>query len=142
MKRALLNSLEPGRICEVKNPGEEFEIAETFSWIDCPDDVTTYHTYKEDTGEFIPFDPLALPGFAENGYKIARMIGYKPIGDQLDMLYKEVIASGTISPDGPWAQHITAIKAAIPKDDPAAVLAWNQAYVEEMANTTPTSSTP
>jgi hypothetical protein len=143
MKRALLNSLEPGRICEVKNPGEEFEVADTFSWIDCPDDVTTHHTYNEETGEFIPFDPLALPGFDENGYKIARMIGYKSIGDQLDMLYKEVTATGTISSTGPWAQHISAIKAAIPKDDPAAVLAWNQAYVEEqMANTTPTSSTP
>lgn len=138
MKRALLNSLEPGRICEVKNVGEEFEVAESLRWIDCPDDVTTQHTYNEETGEFIPFDPLALGGFEENGYKIARMIGYKPIGDQLDMLYKEIVATGTISSDGPWAQHITAIKAAIPKDDPVAVMAWNRAYVEEqLANTTP-----
>lgn len=134
MKRALLNSIEPGRVCEVKEPGEEFEVADTFRWIDCPDDVTTHHTYNEETGEFIPFDPLTLPGFAENGYKIARMIGYKSIGDQLDMIYKEILATGTISADGPWAQNITAIKAAIPKDDPAAVLEWNRLYIESQLN--------
>lgn len=138
MKRALLNSLEPGRVCEVKDAGEEFEVAESFQWIDCPDDTTTSHTYNTETGEFIPFNPLTLPGFAEHGYKIARMIGYKSIGEQLDMIYKEILATGTISADGQWVQHITSIKEAIPKDDPAAVLAWNQAYIEEqIANTTP-----
>lgn len=135
MKKALLNSLEPGRICEVKNPGEEFEVSDAFYWIDCPDNVTTFHTYQEETGEFIEFDPLSVPGFVENGYKIARMIGYKPIGDQLDMLYKEIVTTGTISADGPWAQHITSIKEAIPKDDPAAVMEWNRLYNESQNNT-------
>lgn len=130
MKRALINSLEPGRVCEVRNPGEEFEVADTFSWIDCPDDVTTTHTYMPD-GTFKPFDPLELPGFKENGYKVARAIAYNPIGEQLDMIYKEVLATGSISADGPWAQHITSVKAEIPKDDPAAVLAWNQRYLEQ-----------
>lgn len=122
MKRALLNTLEPGRICDVVEPGNEFEVAESFHWIDAPDDVTTSHTYEN--GNFIEFNPLTRQDFVENGYRIARQIGYKSIGDQLDMLYKEIQQTGTISSSGAWAQHITAVKQAIPKDNPAAVLEW------------------
>jgi hypothetical protein len=124
MKRALINSLEPGRICEIVEPGNEFEVAATLSWVDCPDDVTTMDTHDVETGEFVKFDILKTPGI-ENAYKVARTIGYKPIGDQLDMLFKELQATGTISAEGPWATHIASIKAAIPKDDPAAVIDWN-----------------
>lgn len=128
MKKALLNSLEPGRVCDVVDIGKEFEVADTFTWVDCPDDTLTSHTYNATTGEFIPFNPLAQPGFAENGYKVARQIAYTEVGNQLDMLFKELQATGTISNVGPWATHIASVKAAIPKDDPAAVLAWNQQY--------------
>ena len=126
MKKALINSLEPGRICEVVNEGSEFEVADTFTWIECPDDTTTHHTYDAETSEFKAFDILSMPGFAENAYKVARSIMYTSVGNQLDMLYKELQATGTISLDGPWAQHIATVKDTIPKDDPAAVLAWNQ----------------
>lgn len=128
MKRALLNSLEPGRVCEVVEPGNEFEVADTFTWVDCPDDTLTSHTYDQETGVFHPFDPLALPGFAENGYKVARQLAYTEIGNQLDMLFKELQATGTISNTGPWATHVASVKATIPKDDPAAVLEWNRWY--------------
>jgi hypothetical protein len=128
MKRALINSLEPGRVCQVVEVGQEFEVADTFSWVDCPDDVTSSHSYNQETNEFVPFDIVAQPGFAENGYKIARSIAYKSIGDQLDMIYKEVMANGSISADGVWAQHVAVVKATIPKDDPAAVQAWNEQY--------------
>lgn len=133
MKKALLNSLEPGRVCEVVDAGNEFEVADTFSWVDCPDDVTTSHTANND-GTFTPFDPLTLPGFVENGYKVARSIAYKSVGDQLDMLFKEIQANGAITTDGEWFTHITSVKAAIPKDDPAAVLAWNIQYLESLQN--------
>jgi len=42
----------------------------------------------------------------------------------LDMLYKEILANGTISASGPWATHIATVKSQIPKDDPAAVLTY------------------
>ena len=45
------------------------------------------------------------------------------------MIYKELTANGTLSAAGPWASHIAEVKQAIPKDDPAAVHEWNQAYV-------------
>jgi hypothetical protein len=102
MKRALINSLEPGRICEIVEAGNEFEVAATLSWIDCPDDATTMDTHDAETGEIVKFDILKTPGI-ENAYKVARTIGYKPIGDQLDMLFKELQATGTISAEGPWA---------------------------------------
>lgn len=125
MKRALINSLEPGRVCEVVDIGNEFDVAADLSWIDCPDDTTTLHKHDPETGEFTPFDILTSPGFAENAYKVARVIAYKSAGEQLDMLFKELQATGAVSPDGPWATHIATVKATIPKDDPAAVLAWN-----------------
>lgn len=134
MKQALISSLEIGRICEVVADGEEFEVSSDFTWISCPDEITTRDTYNPETGEFKVFDILSMPGFAENAYKIARTIAYTSVGNQLDMLYKELQASGTISLDGPWAQHIATVKDTIPKDDPAAVLAWNIAHVDIMNN--------
>ena len=62
-----------------------------------------------------------------NGYKVARTIAYGSVGDQLDLLYKEIQTTGTISATGTWAQHIANVKQTIPKDDPAAVLAWYDA---------------
>lgn len=122
--------MEVGRVCEVVEAGQEFEVAKDFTWIDCPDDVTSSHTYNEGTGEFIPFDILTTPGFAENAYKVARSIAYTDVGNQLDMLYKEIQATGSISVDGPWVTHVTEVKTNIPKDDPAAVLAWNIAQAQ------------
>jgi hypothetical protein len=124
MKRELINSLEPGRICEVRIPGEEFEVADTFTWVDCQDDITAQDNHNPDTGEFTKFDILADTSFIENGYKVARQIAYNSVGNHLDMLFKEIQATGSISADGPWAQHVASVKAAIPKDDPAAVIEW------------------
>lgn len=122
MKKALININEPGRVCEVVLPGSEFEVASDFSWIDCPDDTTTHHTYNSETNTFTAFDILTQPGFAENAYKVARAVAYGGIGDQLDMIFKEIQANGTISSNGPWATLISTVKSTIPKDDPAAVL--------------------
>ena len=132
MKSALLNSLEPGRICEVVDRGNEFEVASSFTWIDCPDDTTTLHTYVESSDEFKAFDFLQMPGFISEGYKVARQIAYTSVGNQLDMLFKELQQTGTISSDGPWATQVAAVKAAIPKDDPAAVLAWNIQHAQSL----------
>ena len=132
MKSALLNSLEPGRICDVVDPGQEFDVSPAFRWVPCPDDITSLDKFDEESGEFVKFDMLAVPGFAEEGYKVARQIAYTSVGNQLDMLFKELQATGTISNTGPWSTHVADVKATIPKDDPAAVMAWNQWYVQQM----------
>lgn len=125
--RALLHIQEPGRICELRPVGEEFEVHSNFFWVDVPDDTTVHDTYNED-GTITKFDITKVHGFAENAYKVARGIGYGSVGDQLDMLFKEVMSTGTISNSGPWVTHVASIKAAIPKDDPQAVHEWNMQY--------------
>jgi hypothetical protein len=131
MKRALISRLEVGRVCEVVDEGKEFEVSPDFFWMPCPDDITTHDTIDMPTGQFIKFDHLTQPGFAENGYKVARKLAYRSEGEQLDMLFKELASTGMVSPDGPWATHVAYVKSAIPKDDPAAVLEWNRAYAEQ-----------
>ena len=130
--KELIHKSEPGRICDIVSPGNEFEVHEDFSWVDLPDGTTTADSYDQETGQVIKFDITTLPGFAESAYRVARTIAYTEIGNQLDMLYKELQATGTISNSGPWATHIASVKAAIPKDDPLAVHEWNMAYAAQM----------
>lgn len=137
MKRALLSRNEIGRICDIVEPENEFEVHPDFYWVDVPDDTTTADKYNSD-GTIDKFDVTKIPGFAENAYRVARGIAYNSVGEQLDMLYKELQRTGTISNTGPWATHIASVKAAIPKDDPAAVQAWNEAYYQSLiANSAP-----
>lgn len=126
MKRALISKIENYRICEIKDPGQEFEVTDDFFWTDVPDDTEHVDVYNQD-GSITKFDPVAQPGFAENAYKVARAIAYKSVGEQMDMMFKELATTGTISPDGPWATHIATVKAEIPKDDPRAVYEYVQA---------------
>lgn len=132
MKRALLHTYEPGRICDIVDAGQEFEVHENFQWVDVPDDTTTADSYVD--GAVVKFDPLSQPGFVTDGYRVARAIGYGSLGNQLDMLFHELSTTGTISNSGPWATHIASIKDAIPKDDPQAVHEWNLAYLASQGN--------
>tara|TARA_R100001463_G_scaffold14690_1_gene38501 strand:+ start:336 stop:647 length:312 start_codon:yes stop_codon:yes gene_type:complete len=51
-------------------------------------------------------------------YRDQRVIGkttpYAPTGDQLDMIYKDLLA-GTFTTSGTWATHVKAVKDANPK---------------------------
>jgi hypothetical protein len=127
MKRGLISKLENGRICDVVEVGSEFETTDDFFWVDIADDVTTSERYDLETKEIIYFDPAAHPGFVQNGYLVARAIAYGSVGEQMDMMFKEIQATGTLSPDGPWATHVAKVKADIPKDDPQAVYAYVKA---------------
>lgn len=138
MLKALLHNQEPGRICEVVQPGQEFEVHSNFQWVDVPDGTTHMDIWDTENNVVIKYDPLSVPGFAENAYRIARGIAYKSPGDQLDMLYHELVANGNISTSGIWFQHITSVKSAIPKDDPAKVHQWNLDYAAMMSNSSPT----
>jgi hypothetical protein len=135
MLSALLNSNEPGRICEIVQPGNEFEVHTDFSWVSVPDDTTPNDRYNPD-GTISKYDPLSIPGFAEHAYMVARGIAYQSIGNQLDMLYREIKANGTISTDGEWFNHIVSVKQAIPKDDPVKVLEWNVQHWESVSGNT------
>jgi len=121
-----------GRICDIVQAGNEFEVHSDFEWVDLPDGTETQDRYFISNSSVVKFNILDIPGYAENAYKVARAIAYTEIGNQLDMLYKELRSTGTISNTGPWATHVASVKTAIPKDDIEAVHAWNVAYAQRM----------
>ncbi len=128
MKKVLTNINEPGRVLEVVEPGKEFETHPDFIWVDCDNNnVTIESTYTiGENGEYEwqEFNLVHMEVFQQQGYKIARMLAYQDVGEQLDMIYKELMATGTLSSTGDWATHITNVKNTIPKDDPQAVQQW------------------
>ncbi len=137
MLAALLHTTEPGRICELVIPGKEFEVHENFKWVYVPDDTTVHDRYNAD-GTITKWDPLTAPG-ADQAHIIARTMAYGSIGEQLSMLHAELMQTGTISKDGPWATHINNVKATIPKGDPAAAFAWMRQHSDSLtANAKPT----
>ena len=52
--------------------------------------------------------------YISKNYKNERLVKYASIGDQLDMLYKDIV-DGKLDTTGTWATHIKAVKDANPK---------------------------
>jgi len=130
MKKALIDSIN-SRVIQVVEVGEEFETAPALYWVDCPDDTKTYYLY--DSEELTFEDPHAGNkddfGNAVEPFSMQRMRGYPGSGDQMDMLWREIRDTGTISADGEWFQSILEVKTAIPKPEN-----WNPA--DPIATTT------
>lgn len=130
MGKAILTSKhEPGRICDITEQGEVYPVHKDYQWRYVEDDSVTTTDKWEFIGsgpevQVVKFDATTDPTFVAEGYKIARAIAYRDVGEQLDMLYREVRDTGSIDTTGEWFQHVASVKAAIPKDDPAAVLQW------------------
>ncbi len=107
MKRVLLDFR--GIINEVVDPGQEFDVYDgpdsTIKWVTCPHaDVTSqWHCCN---GEWIsPENKL------NDDHDLQRRIAYGDLGDQLDMLYKDIKA-GNLE-NGSWVQRIDQVKASI-----------------------------
>jgi hypothetical protein len=113
MKKVLVTY--DGIISQIEEPGREFEIYEgpdaVIAWVDAPDNVgplwSLEYSPKEDKmiwveREEAPADPV-----------LKRVIAYGAIGDQLDMLFKDITA-GNIE-DGAWVNHIKNVKETTPK---------------------------
>ena len=100
-----------GFIEQIVEPGEEFEIYEgddaTIKWVlSASDDVTL---------DWIMKDGAFVERTKHISYAIQRQVAYGPIGDQLDMFYKDQI-NGTTT----FRDHVAAVKAAnpAPADEP------------------------
>ena len=100
-----------GFIEQIVEPGEEFEIYEgddaRIKWVlSASDDVTL---------DWIMKDGAFVERTKHISYAIQRQVAYGPIGDQLDMLYKDQI-NGTTT----FRDHVAAVKAAnpAPADEP------------------------
>jgi hypothetical protein len=116
MKKGLLELLT-SKIVQIVNLGDEFPVHEGLQWIDVPDDAETGWDYDAETNSFT--DPHAASkdefGRPREPWLMQRMRAYPGIGDQLDMLHKEIANTGTISSDGAWFKSIVAAKEATPK---------------------------
>ena len=97
MKALILNN----QICQIEK--NSFEVAKPLFWVDCPENITTNHTYVD--GKFI--DPLApiLPTYQE-----LRAAAYPPISDYLDGIVKaDLVQQQT------YINDCLAVKAKYPK---------------------------
>lgn len=117
MKKALIDKRFWQVIQIIGENESEFEVAADFIWRPCPDNCETGWTYDNDAGNYI--DPHAHSrdefGNPVEPFAMQRMRSYPPMGDQFDMLYKEIRDTGTISPDGEWFQAIKYVKDNLPR---------------------------
>jgi hypothetical protein len=117
MKKALIDKRFWEVAQLVKSDEETFETTSDFIWMDCPDNVEDAWHYDPDTGEFI--DPHAASkdefGNPVEPFTMQRMRAYPPMGDQMDMLFKEIAATGSISTNGEWFKSIQFVKTNVPK---------------------------
>ena len=100
-----------GFIEQIVEPGEEFEIytgsdAKT-KWVQCDNDSVTE--------DWIMKNGAFVERTRHTSYTVQRQVAYGPIGDQLDMLYKDQV-NGTTT----FRDHVAAVKAAnpAPADEP------------------------
>lgn len=112
MKKALVGY--QGYIHEIKEPGEDYEIYEgpgaAMAWVDAPDEISLDWTleYSPKKGHMVWVEreaPYTDPG-------MARKIAYGDVGEQLDMLYKDMV-NGTSN----WVDHIKNVKETLPKPE-------------------------
>lgn len=144
MKRALIER-QTNRVLQVED--QDFDVHEGgMYWVDCPDDTGTYYLYDPENLTFE--DPHAHSkdefGNPVEPFNMQRMRAYPPSGEQLDMLFKELRDTGTISKDGAWFKSIQAVKAAIPKPiDPTVVVQHlnNDGTIVDFYNGVPGSRT-
>ena len=77
MKKALIQGT---RICDVVEPGQEFEVHKDLTWVDVADDTVGYKDTWVDN-KVVKFVAATVP------YDRKRVSEYPAIGEQLDGLY-------------------------------------------------------
>ena len=138
MKKVLVGY--DGIIAQIEEPGRDFEIYEgpdaSMAWVDGPNDVTSQWSleYSPSQDKMIwverdepPTDPI-----------LKRQVAYGAVGDQLDMLFKDIIA-GNLE-DGAWINHIKNVKETTPK--PSDDLRTMEEIQENLQDEEPSASKP
>ena len=104
MKRVLVDF--KGSVAAIVSPGEEHEIFEgpgaAIRWVNCESDEVNPSWILVD-GEWMR-DVQAPPSYA-----MLRKQAYGDVGDQMDMLYKDML-NGTSN----WIDHVNTVKATVP----------------------------
>lgn len=116
MKRVLVDYM--GGICHIVCPdgderpqavyvSKEFEVPQGPSassrWVDAPDEVEEF--WRLEAGEWVD----RSKSFTDP--ERARVVAYGHVGEQLDMIYKDMI-NGTTN----WQEHVAKVKSEIPMD--------------------------
>jgi hypothetical protein len=104
------------KIWDVVEPGEEFEVFDgepTFlKWAECSEDDVTISMVKKEDGTFS--NPAVDHSFTDAGryasYVKNREIAYGSIGEQLDLMYKDLTDGTTL-----WKDKVESAKAVVPK---------------------------
>lgn len=117
MKKALIDIRSWTVVQLIEESESEFETTQDFVWKSCPDNCESAWHYDNNLNEFI--DPHAHTrdefGNPVEPFVMQRMRSYPPMGDQLDMLYKEIRDTGAISANGEWFQSVKYVKDNLPK---------------------------
>jgi len=117
MKKALVDK-RFWMVVQILDENEsEFEVTKDFLWVSCPDRCETGWEYEESTGNFIDPHRFSRDEFGNpvEPFMMQRMRAYPSTGDQLDMLFKEIRDTGTISKDGEWYSSVQWVKDNVPK---------------------------
>lgn len=126
MKKALMSI--QGYVHQIVEPGEDYEIYcgpdATIAWVDAPDDITLAWTLE--------YSPKAKKMVwvkrdgAHTDPTIARKVAYGDVGEQLDMMYKDMLDGGTR-----WKDHVAAVKRDLPKPkpDPTAAMTLDELLI-------------
>lgn len=113
MKKALMDST--GYVADIVEPGEEYTLffgrGCSQMWVNAPDNIT-----KAWTLEWSPTAADMVWIERTESYtdpSTARIVAYGEIGEQLDMLYKDILAGKDLgASDATWFNHIKGVKAA------------------------------
>lgn len=104
MKYVLLDNR--GLVSDVVDPGNEFPVYNgpdsPIRWVTCDNDSIS-STWMLIDGQWVAPDQRY-----ENGQNLKRQISYGDVGEQLDMMYKDMVDGGTR-----WKDHIANVKATI-----------------------------
>jgi|TARA_B100001996_G_scaffold222455_1_gene171057 hypothetical protein len=111
MKKALMDF--NGAVADIVDPGEEYVLflgrGCSQMWVNAPDDIT-----KDWTLEWSPSANDAIWVKRTDAYSdpgTIRKVAYGEVGEQLDMLYKDLAAGKALDAgDALWFNHIKAIK--------------------------------
>lgn len=104
MKRVLVDF--KGSVQAIANPGDEFEVYEgpdaVVRWVNCNDDSVDA-SWVLNNGVWMP-NVQAPPS-----YEVLRRQAYGDVGEQLDMMYKDMV-NGTTN----WKDHVAMVKETVP----------------------------
>jgi hypothetical protein len=94
-------------------------------WVEVPDEANdAWVCIVNEDGSFAEYRAPKFSSEPEmfGNFATARGTSYKSVGEQLDMMYHHIASGGVMGDaEDPWVNHVNAVKAKFPKNNPKAV---------------------